>query len=135
MYRRLAAEGSACELAAAIGNYLVDVHVELRAAAGHPHMQREHLVVLPGQNLVASLHDQPVNRAVQPSTCMVGVGGRLLQDWVGSDHLPRDQVLADAEMLQRPLRLRSPESIGLNFHFSPRIALDAPSIRVVKGSM
>ena len=60
MHRRLAAERRAGELAAAVGDHLVDVHVELRAAAGHPHVQREHVVMLAGQDLVADLHDQLV---------------------------------------------------------------------------
>jgi hypothetical protein len=33
MNRRLAAKGRACELATAIGNYFIDVHVELRSAS------------------------------------------------------------------------------------------------------
>src|SRR5208337_109292 len=57
VHRRLAAQRSTRELAAAVGYYLVDVHVELGAAAGHPHMQRKHVVMLPGQDLVAGLHD------------------------------------------------------------------------------
>ena len=63
VHRRLAAQCGAGKLAAAVGDHLVDVHVELRAAAGHPHMQREHVVVLPGQDLVAGLHNQPVSRS------------------------------------------------------------------------
>ena len=58
MHRRLAAERRARELAAAVGDHLVDVHVELRAAAGHPDVQREHVVVLAGEDLVADLDDQ-----------------------------------------------------------------------------
>ena len=63
VHRRLAAQRGARELAAAVRYYLVDVHVELRAATGHPHMQREHVVVLPGQDLVAGPRDQPVYRS------------------------------------------------------------------------
>ena len=52
---------------------------------------------------------------------MVGVGRRLLQDGVGGDHLARDQVLADAEMLERALRLRAPELVGGNFDLAKAI--------------
>ena len=61
MNRRLAAERRAGELAAAVRDHLVDVHVELRAAAGHPDMQREHVVMLAGEDLVADLDDQLVD--------------------------------------------------------------------------
>ena len=60
MHRRLAAERRAGELAGAVRDDLVDVHVELRAAAGHPDMQRKHVVMLPGQDLVGDLDDQRV---------------------------------------------------------------------------
>jgi hypothetical protein len=49
-------------------------HIELRATAGHPHMQRKHVVVQLDQDLVADLHDQPVSQVVQPPARVVGVG-------------------------------------------------------------
>ena len=112
MDRRLAAERRAGKLAAAVGDHLVHVHVELRAAAGHPDVQRKHVVMLAGEDLVADLDDQLVRLVVEPPAGMVGVGRRLLQDGVGGDHLARDQILADAEMLERALRLRAPELVG-----------------------
>src|SRR5882724_1975443 len=60
MNRSLAAEWCARELAAAVGDHFVHIHVELSAAAGHPHMQRKHVVMLTVQNFVASLYDQLV---------------------------------------------------------------------------
>ena len=110
--RRLAAERRAGELAAAVGDHLVHVHVELRAAARHPNVQREHVVMLARQNLVADLHDQRVRFVVEPLAGMVGVGRRFLQDGVGGDHFARHQILADAEILERPLGLRAPELVG-----------------------
>src|SRR6266446_7000148 len=50
--RMLAAERCAGKLAAAVRNDLVDVHVELGAAARHPHMQREHVLMFAGKYLV-----------------------------------------------------------------------------------
>src|SRR5262249_1162649 len=41
---------------------------------------------------------------------------RLFQYCVGGDHLPWDQVLPDAEMLQRALRLRPPQFVGWYLH-------------------
>jgi hypothetical protein len=43
---------------------------------------------------------------------MIHIGGSLLELGVGADHFDRDQILADAEMLQRPLRLGSPKPIS-----------------------
>ena len=58
MDRGLAAQRRASKLAAAIGDHLIDVHIELRAASRHPHIQREHVMMPAGRNLVAGLLDQ-----------------------------------------------------------------------------
>jgi hypothetical protein len=58
MHGRFAAERRAGQLAAAIRDHLVHVHVELRAASRHPHMQREHVGVRSGEDFVARLGDE-----------------------------------------------------------------------------
>ena len=79
VHRCLASEWRAGELAAAIGDHLVHVHIELGAATRHPHMQREHVVILAGEDFVASLNDQFVTLVVQPLAVVVGGSCRLLQ--------------------------------------------------------
>ena len=37
---------------------------------------------------------------------------------VGDDHLPRDQVLADAEMFQQALRLRAPMLVSRHLDYA-----------------
>ena len=121
MNRRLASERRAGELAAAVGDHFVHVHVELRAAAGHPHMQRKHVVMLAGEDFVADLNDQLVALIVEPLAGMVGVGGGFLQDGVGGDHLARNQILADAEMFERALGLRAPQLVGGNIDLAEAV--------------
>jgi hypothetical protein len=58
MHGRFAAERRAGQLAAAIRDHLVHVHVELRAASRHPHMQREHVGVRSSEDFVARLGDE-----------------------------------------------------------------------------
>jgi len=108
MDRGLAAQRRAGKLAAAIGDHLVHIHIELRAASGHPHVQREHVVVLTGEDFVAGLHDQVVGLVGKPLLGMVDDSGGLLQNRVRVDHLCRDQILTDAEVLKRTLSLRAP---------------------------
>ena len=110
----MAAERLAGDLRAAVGDHLVDVHVELGAAAGHPDVERELVVVLALQNLVADADDQVLLGVAEPAGLVVHQRGRLFDDRIGGDHLSGDQVVADAEMLQGPLRLRSPELVGGN---------------------
>jgi len=80
-------------------------------------------MMLAGQDLVANLYDQPVRLVVEPLACVVRIGRRLLQDGIGGDHLARDEVLADAEMLERPLGLRAPQLIGRHVHFAETVGL------------
>ena len=123
VHRLFAPERRAGELAGAVGHDLVDVHVELGAAAGHPHMQRKHILVLAAEDLVGDLDDQAVDLAVEPAAGMIGVGRRLFQDGVGVDHLARDQILADAEMLKRALGLRPPQLVGRNLDLAEAVGL------------
>src|SRR5208282_5639438 len=62
---------------------------------------------------------------VEPPTGVVGVGRRLFQGCIGGDHLPRDQVLADTEMLQRALRLRPPQLVSGHLHHAHTVGFSA----------
>src|ERR1700722_15944811 len=124
MHRRLAGERRPGELAASVGDHLVHVHVELRAAAGHPDVQREHVVMLAAQDLVADLNDQSMRPVVETLAGMVGIGRGLLEDGVGGDHLARDQVPPDAEVLERALRLGAPEFVAGNTNLAETVGFD-----------
>ena len=119
--RCLAAQWRSRQLAAAVGYHLVHVHVELRATAGHPHVQREHAGMPAGQDLVAGLHDQAAGFVCEPSAGLVRDGRRLLQRRVGGDHLARHQVRADAEVLERALRLGAPQAVGRHQDFAEAV--------------
>jgi hypothetical protein len=108
VHGRLAAERGAGKLAAAVGDHLVDVHVELRPAAGHPDMQREIIGMLPGEYFVANRDDHLAASRVQRAELAVGERRRLFEDRVRGDHLARHQIAADAEIFERALGLRAP---------------------------
>src|SRR5262249_13863925 len=67
------------------------------------------------------LNDQFVSLVIQTPAGMVGGGGGLLQDRVASDHLARDQILADTEVLERTLSLCTPELVGRDVHHAEAI--------------
>ena len=125
MNRRFARQRRAGKLAAAVGDDFVDVHVELRAAAGHPHMQREHVMMLAGQNLVADLHDQLVALVIEPLAGVVRVSGGFLQNGVRRNHLARNQILADAEVFKRALGLSAPEFVSGNLDLAKAVGFGA----------
>ena len=121
MHRLLRAKRRVGELAAAVGDHLVDIHVELRARARHPDMQRKHVVVPASQDLVARLDDQPMALRIEPAAGEVGVGAGLLEQRVGADHLARHQILADREIVQRALGLGAPQLVGGHLDFAHRV--------------
>ena len=125
MNRRLAPERRAGELAAAVGNHLIHVHVELRAASRHPDMQRKHVLMLAGEDLVTGLNDQLVPLVVEPPAGVVGIGGGFLQSGVRGNHLARDQILPDAEMFERTLRLRAPQLVARHVDFTEAVGFFA----------
>src|ERR1700745_4325525 len=60
---------------------------------------------------------------IEPLVGMVSCGRGLLQRRIGRDHLARDKILADAEMLQRSLGLRSPKFVGRHSHNAKAVGL------------
>src|SRR5215469_11148197 len=111
MNRCFASQRRACDLATAIGDYFVDVHVELSTASGHPHVQREHVLMLASEDLIAGMSDEFVLLIAQPLAIVVGDGSSLLQNGVSGDHFAGDQILANAEMFERALSLSTPELV------------------------
>ncbi len=95
----LATERLADDLTAAIRDHLVDVHVELRSTARHPDMQRKHVVMLAGEDLIAHLCNQRVESIVETFAGVIGIGRCLLEERISRDHFPWHQVAANAEML------------------------------------
>ena len=122
--RRLAAERRSGELRRAIGNHLVDVHVELRSAARHPDAQGKHVVVPAGHDFVAGLHDELELPVGEAPAGVVGDGRGLLHDRVGLDHLSRHQIPADAEIVERALGLRAPEPVGRDPDLAVAVGFD-----------
>src|SRR5262245_29147645 len=84
-------------------------------------MQREHVVMLAGEDFVAGLNDQLVGLIVEPLAGMVRCGSGFLQDGIGGDHLARDQIFADAEMLERALGLSTPELVRRHFNHTETV--------------
>src|SRR5215467_15468465 len=111
MDRCFASQRRSCDLATTVGDYFVDVHVELSAATGHPHVQREHVLMLASEDLIAGMSDESVLLIAQPLAIMIGNGGGFLQNGVSADHFAGNQILANAEMFERALSLSTPEFV------------------------
>src|ERR1700739_2290030 len=79
--------------------------------------------MLSGENLVTSLHDEPVALVVKPAACVIGGGSGFLEDGVRRDHLARDEVMPDAEVLERTLRLRPPQLVAGHIDFTEAVGL------------
>src|SRR5215475_2253099 len=132
MNRGFASKRFSGDLAAAIRDHLIHVHVELRSAPRHPDVQRKHVVMPSVKDLITDSRDEMKAQIVQPITGVVGNGSGLFQRRVRRYHLARHQILADAEVLQRPLRLSSPEFIGRNLHFAEAVGLGPKGAALVR---
>jgi hypothetical protein len=79
--------------------------------------------MLSGEDFVAGLNDQAVRLIVEPLAGMVCDSSSLFQDSTGGDHLARNQILADAEVLERALCLGTPELVRRHFNHTEAIGL------------
>src|SRR2546422_6984637 len=75
------------------------------------------------QDFVAALDDQLVLPVPEPVAGMVCLRGRLLENRVGHDHLARHEILADAEMIERALGLRTPQLVGRHLYDTEAVSL------------
>ncbi len=125
MHAALLAALPAEELACAVGEHLVHVHVGLRAGARLPDHERKLPVVLAGEHLVRRGGDGV--RLVRGERLQLGVHQRAgaLDPRERADQLDRHALAGDAEVLERALRLRAPELVGGNADVSEGIVLDA----------
>jgi hypothetical protein len=121
--RCLVAQRRTCELAATIGDHLVHIHVELGAASRHPYVQREHVFMPAGQDLVTNVYDQPLLAIVKSLAGVIRRGRGFFQCRLRRDHFPRNQVLADTEVLERAPCLSAPQFIAGNSNFAEAICL------------
>jgi hypothetical protein len=78
--------------------------------------------MLAGEDLVAGFHDQPEAFVVEPLACVVGGRRGFLERGIGRDHLPRDEIFADAEVFERTLGLSAPELISWNLNLTKAIS-------------
>ena len=125
MNRLLAAEHAAGHLDRAIRDYLVGVHVGLRAAAGLPDAQRKMFVEFARDNLVRRRGDELGLLRRQFLQIAINFGRRLLQQPERAHHRPRHPIESDREMQQRPLRLRPPVAIVRDLDRSHAVGFDA----------
>ncbi|MDF9866291.1 hypothetical protein M2437_005273 [Methylorubrum pseudosasae] len=132
MHGILAPERLTGDLAGPVRDHLVDVHVELGAATRHPDVQRKHLRVLSGQNLVADLNDELVLRLAEAAIREVDVGGGLFQDRVARHELTRHPLDPDVEILDRPLRLGAPQLVAGDLHLTHAVLLDAEALAAIR---
>ncbi len=66
-------------------------------------------------------NDQLVAAVVESLSGKVGIGGGFLEGCVRINHFGEDEVFADAEVLKRSLRLRSPELVSRNIDFAEAV--------------
>jgi len=91
-------------------------------------VQRQVLVELSGDHFITDVADHIGFPSGQPAD--IDVGGRLLDVSVGVIDLLGHPVTTDAEVDQRPLRLRAPISVSRDIDRSHRIGLAPRDLQV-----
>ena len=112
-------------LVGAAGDHLVGIHVGLGAGAGLPDHQRKLVVQLAVDDFLRGRGDGLAQLAVERAQRHVGRGRRLLQQAERMDQRQRHALAADAEILQRTLRLRAPVMRSGHRDLAHGIALNA----------
>ena len=112
-------------LVATVCKHLVHVHVALGARACLPDLEREHVVVLAGQDFICCLADERGLLFCEAAELGICLGCRLLEEGEGMDDALGHRLRPDPEVLVGALGLRSPEGPGRNLDLSHGIVLDA----------
>ena len=105
--------------------HLVDVHVALRAAARLPDHQREFFIQLARQNLVARGGDCIGTLLIQIAQLAVSQCRRLFKDGERANHLTRNGLRADREILVAALSLCAPVVVRRHANLAHCIMLNA----------
>ena len=124
--RGLRAEPAARHLDRAVRDDLVDVHVGLRARSGLPDVERELAVEATLDDFVRGPDDERGLVPREATSPLVHSGGGLLDVSVGVVDSFGHPVVADGEVLERPLGLRPPETRGSRAAPKPPAARRSP---------
>jgi hypothetical protein len=79
--------------------------------------------MLTSEDFIAGLGDQLATLIVQTPAGMVRDGSGFLQGSVSRDDFTGDQILADAKMLERALRLSTPQFVRRHLNHTKAVAL------------
>ncbi len=121
----LRAARAAERLVGEVRNHLVHVHVGLRARSGLPDDERKLVVVPAVDHLLRRRRDRVAEPAVERAQRHVGERSGLLLERERADEGKRHALAADAEILERALRLRSPIALGRDRDRAHAVALDS----------
>ena len=111
------AEAVPCKDVGAVRDDFVAVHVRLRTGTRLPHDERELIVELAFDDLIAHFHDERCLFGGKNFELFVGDGGGLLEITERMDDFPRHGAAgAHGKVFVGALRLRAPVSVGWDFH-------------------
>src|SRR5216684_5025212 len=131
MDRLLRSQCATRQFDGAVGDYLVDVHVGLRTAAGLPDAQGELVVELAGDDLVGSLNDELglviITDSGKLAQILVHQRTGLFEDAKSADQFRRHGVAANVEVQERALRLCAPVDVRRDIDLSYAVGFD-PSL-------
>ena len=125
MHQLFRAEFAAERQIGGVRDHLVDVHIALGAGAGLPHQQRKMLIQLAVGDVLRHRDDRLGAPGVEAAEIAVDLGGGALDQAERAHDFDRHALAADAEIMQRALGLRAPQSVGGDSERPEGVAFDA----------
>ena len=117
----LAASLAAEQFRGTVGQYLVNVHIGLRAGAGLPNRQRKLVGMLAAAHFIGGSDDRLRFRGRQQAKFLIDLGATRLDQRQGADQLNRHAFGRDREVGQRALGLGAPKAIRRDFDGAERV--------------
>ena len=112
------------ELAAAVGDHLVHIHVRRGAGTCLIDINRKLRVMVTVHDFGCDFGNQPRHRGLQQSKFAVGFRRGFFDETIRVDEFRGQDRARDREIENRPLRRRAVERIRRDFHFSHGVFLD-----------
>ena len=90
-----------------VGDHFVEIHVVRSARASLEDIQLKLITPLSGAEFLGGADDRVGQFRFERAGRTIGFGGRLLDFGVGGNQRGMNAQIADAEIIQRPLRLHT----------------------------
>ena len=114
-----------------VGDHLVDVHIALGSASGHPDFEGELSVIIAVEDFIACAENCGTELFGEESKFKIGFRRSFFNENESADDFERNEIVSDIEMEERTLSLRSPVLVCRNLNGSHAVAFQSEHIEIL----